>query len=243
MLDMIRLLHGNNKYSYKEFEKFKPLDTICGDASAPDEIKTWSEKDFEYDFDEMQEAAMEELEGKFCSATYLDKLIEVDEWSLEFYTADENGEFIEGSDYEPAPMRYKVNYNTGAGDEDAYSLEEAKKLAELGICYTQKSIDIFDREKEEIIATLPWSGVQAGDDDDPFEEIGGGFLAVFFCAFLLSFCNQLVIMLYTILLPVCHQSVIVLFPKCNIDKIRLDKVRKDKYIYSRADSPTPHQDL
>lgn len=175
MLDMIRLLHGNNKYSYKEFEKFKPLDTICGDASAPDEIKTWSEKDFEYDFDEMQEAAMEELEGKFCSATYLDKLIEVDEWSLEFYTADENGEFIEGSDYEPAPMRYKVNYNTGAGDEDAYSLEEAKKLAELGICYTQKSIDIFDREKEEIIATLPWSGVQAGDDDDPFEEIGGGF--------------------------------------------------------------------
>lgn len=40
MLDMIRLLHGNNKYSYKEFEKFKPLDTICGDASAPDEIKT-----------------------------------------------------------------------------------------------------------------------------------------------------------------------------------------------------------
>ena len=46
----------------------------------------------------------------------------------------------------------------------------------------------------------------------------GGFLAVFFlCAFLLSFCNQLVIMLYTILLPVCYQSVIVLFPKCNIE--------------------------
>lgn len=50
-------------------------------------------------------------------------------------------------------------------------------------------------------------------------------------------------MLYIILVPVCYQSVIVLFPKCNIDKIRLDKVREDKYIYSRADSPTPYPDL
>lgn len=175
MLDMIRLLHGSNKYSYKEFEKFKPLDTICGDASAPDEIKIWSEKDFDYDFDAMKETAIEELEEKFCSATYFEKLIEVDEWSLEFYTANENGEFIEGSDYEPAPMRYKVNYNTGAGDEDAYSIEEAKKKAELGICYTQEPIDIFDREKEEVVSTLPWYGVQPGDDDEPLEEIGGGF--------------------------------------------------------------------
>lgn len=102
MLDMIRLLHGSNKYSYKEFEKFKPLDTICGDASAPDEIKIWSEKDF-------------------------------------------------------------------------YSIEEAKKKAELGICYTQEPIDIFDREKEEVVSTLPWYGVQPGDDDEPLEEIGGGF--------------------------------------------------------------------
>lgn len=152
---MCRLLHGNNRYSYKEFEKFEPLDTICGDASAPDEIKTWSEKDFDYDFNAMKETAMEELEGKFCSSTYFEKLIEVDEWSLEFYTADENGEFIEGSDYEPAPMRYMVNHNTGAGNEDAYSIEEAKKKAELGINYTQQSIDIFDRKTEEVIATLP----------------------------------------------------------------------------------------
>lgn len=174
-INMCRLLHGNNRYSYKEFEKFEPLDTICGDASAPDEIKIWSEKDFDYDFDAMKETAMEELEGKFCSATYFEKLIEVDEWSLEFYTADENGEFIEGSDYEPAPTRYMVNHNTGAGNEDAYSIEEAKKKAELGINYTQQSIDIFDREKKEVIATLPWCGVEPGDDDDPFEEIGGGF--------------------------------------------------------------------
>ena len=102
-------------------------------------------------------------------------MIEVDEWSLEFYTADENGEFIEGSDYEPAPMRYMVNHNTGAGNEDAYSIEEAKKKAELGINYTQQSIDIFGRKTEEVIATLPWYGVEPEDDDDPFEEIGGGF--------------------------------------------------------------------
>ena len=61
-INMCRLLHGNNRYSYKEFEKFEPLDTICGDASVPDEIKIWSEKDFDYDFDAMKETAMEELE-------------------------------------------------------------------------------------------------------------------------------------------------------------------------------------
>lgn len=35
----------------------------------------------------------------------------------------------------------------------------------------------------------------------------GGFLAVFFCVFLLSVCNQLVIMLYTVLITTCNQSV------------------------------------
>ena len=74
-INMCRLLHGNNRYSYKEFEKFEPLDTICGDASTPDEIKIWSEKDFDYDFDAMKETAMEELEGKFCSETYFEKLL------------------------------------------------------------------------------------------------------------------------------------------------------------------------
>lgn len=148
---MCRLLHGNNRYSYKEFEKFEPLDTICGDASAPDEIKTWSEKDFDYDFNSMKETAMEELEGKFCSSTYFEKLIEVDEWSLEFYTADENGEFIEGSDYEPAPMRYMVNHNTGAGNEDAYSIEEAKKKAELALIIHSSQLTYLTEKQKKLL--------------------------------------------------------------------------------------------
>lgn len=38
-------------------------------------------------------------------------------------------------------------------------------------------------------------------------EEKGGFLAVFFCAFLLSVCYLLVIMLYTVPLSLCNQSV------------------------------------
>lgn len=93
---------------------------------------------------------------------YNEYLTDIEEYALEFFQADESGEFVEGSDFELAPMKYMIKYNTGAGDEDAYSLEEAKKLAELGICYTQQSIDIFDREGEEIVATLPWYGVEPG---------------------------------------------------------------------------------
>lgn len=68
------------------------------------------------------------------------------------------------------------NPHSNVGSISPYALvEEAKKKAELSINYTQQSIDIFDREKEEVIATLPWCGVEPEDDDDPFEEIGGGF--------------------------------------------------------------------
>lgn len=168
MLSMIRLLHGERRITNEELKKFQRGDTIWGNDENPEELKRWTIEE--------EEEAEEELENLYCKAVeYNEYLTDIEEYALEYFKADENGEFIEGSDFELAPTRYMVNYNTGAGDEDAYSAEEAKKLAELGICYTQEPINIFDREKEETIATLPWYGVKPGEDDDPVEEIGGGF--------------------------------------------------------------------
>jgi len=168
MLNMIRLLYGECRATNEELKKFQKGDTIWGNDTSPEELKRWKIEE--------AEEAKEEL-SKFCckSVRYNEYLTDIKEYALEYFEADENGEFIEGSDFDLAPMKYMVNYNTGAGNEDAYSLDEAKKLAELGICYTQQSIDIYDREGEEIVATLPWYGVEPGDDDDPVAEIGGGF--------------------------------------------------------------------
>lgn len=167
-MNTIRLLHGECRVTNEEMKKFQKGDTIWGNDTSPEELKRWT-------IEEADEA--EEELSKFCckSVMYNEYLTDIEEYALEFFQADESGEFVEGSDFELAPMKYMIKYNTGAGDEDAYSLEEAKKKAESGICYTQEPIDIFDREKEEVVSTLPWYGVQPGDDDEPLEEIGGGF--------------------------------------------------------------------
>ena len=67
-------------------------------------------------------------------------------------------------------MKYYINYNTGAGNEWADTLEEAKRMADDGAAYTQQPIVIEDEDGNEI-AHRPWWGVQydedEGDETDP----------------------------------------------------------------------------
>lgn len=44
--------------------------------------------------------------------------------------------------------KYYIDYNTGAGNEYAETLEEAKALADEGACYTQESIHIYEVETD-----------------------------------------------------------------------------------------------
>lgn len=62
-------------------------------------------------------------------------------------------------------MRYYINYGTGAGDEyiDG-TLEEAKKVAEDGLAYTQEDVKI-QTEEGDVVAVLRWYGVKPEDDD------------------------------------------------------------------------------
>lgn len=72
---------------------------------------------------------------------------------------------------------YIVNFNTGAGNLEATTLEEAKQLALDGMAYTQQNITI---EKDgKVVTTARWYGVAPTDEDYEsgivLEEIGGGF--------------------------------------------------------------------
>ena len=67
-------------------------------------------------------------------------------------------------------MCYYINYNTGAGNEWADTLEQAKAIADDGAAYTQQPIVIEDEDGNEI-TRRPWWGVQydedEGDETDP----------------------------------------------------------------------------
>ena len=64
--------------------------------------------------------------------------------------------------------RYYVNYNTGAGNEWADTLEAAKALADEGAAYTQVPIVIED-EDGNVVARRPWWGVAYDADEDADE--------------------------------------------------------------------------
>lgn len=67
--------------------------------------------------------------------------------------------------------KFLVNFGTGAGNEYAETLEEAKQIAEENATYTQASITIEDENYNEI-AKLPWWGVYPGEDDEVTIDFG-----------------------------------------------------------------------
>lgn len=61
--------------------------------------------------------------------------------------------------------KYYINYGTGAGNEYIKgTLEEAKKVAEDGLAYTQTDVKIQTEDGEDV-AALNWYGVQPEEDD------------------------------------------------------------------------------
>lgn len=58
---------------------------------------------------------------------------------------------------------YYINFNTGAGNEEASSLNEAMEIAVKGATYTQQPITIINDGNE--VARLPWYGIAPGEDD------------------------------------------------------------------------------
>lgn len=92
MNNTIILVHGISEITEKG-------DSICGIDNCAEEIKRW-------DISAKAEA-MEELSKHRCTyremSTFAGKtVVQADEWALQFCECDEDGEYIDGADYELA---------------------------------------------------------------------------------------------------------------------------------------------
>lgn len=94
MLNTIRLLKGTARLTKNEMKKFDKGDTIWGNDSFPEEIKRWTMEE--------KETAKEELAKLNCTYEEFGELTHIEEYALEYFEADEEGEFYEGSDYDLA---------------------------------------------------------------------------------------------------------------------------------------------
>lgn len=90
MHNTIILKKGYLRLTDKEYEKFSKGDTIWGSDVNPDELKRWDIED--------EESAEKELASYRC--TYEHGYVwDIEEYALEYCHCDEDGGFIEGSDY------------------------------------------------------------------------------------------------------------------------------------------------
>jgi hypothetical protein len=92
MFNTIILLHGESRLNHFEKKRFQKGDTILGDCSDPEELKRWS-------IDQEDEARAELTKHK-CTYEQGIALFDVEEYALEYCECDEDGEFVEGSNYD-----------------------------------------------------------------------------------------------------------------------------------------------
>ncbi len=87
----IILKKGETRLSDKKYKDFEKGDTIWGLNADPEELKRWNIKD--------KEQAEAELAKYRCSYRRSTELWFVEEYALEYCECDEDGGFIQGSDY------------------------------------------------------------------------------------------------------------------------------------------------
>lgn len=88
----IRLLRGEECLTAKEYAKYKRGDSIWGIDSDPDELLRFSI--------EQEEDAQEALRAYKCALYNGIDTVHIVEYALEYFEADEDGEFIQGSDFD-----------------------------------------------------------------------------------------------------------------------------------------------
>lgn len=94
MDNTIRLLKGELRFTESEYKEFQKGDTIFGENVPQEELKRWSI--------EQKEEAKAELAKYRCAYKKGDSLYDVIEYALEYSELDEDGEFVNGGDYDLA---------------------------------------------------------------------------------------------------------------------------------------------
>lgn len=94
MNNTIRLLRGELRFTEQEYKRFQKGDTIFGENVPQEEMKRWS-------IDKKEEAKAE-LAKYRCSYGKDYDCHNVTEYALEYSELDEDGEFVNGGDYDLA---------------------------------------------------------------------------------------------------------------------------------------------
>lgn len=102
----IILQRGWERLTSWEYKKFQKGDTIFGENSSPEELKRWSIEE--------KEEAKRELEKYRCKYKKKFDYWDIEEYALEYCDTDEEGEWLEGSDYDLA----EEEVNEEDDDED-----------------------------------------------------------------------------------------------------------------------------
>lgn len=162
MLDMIRLLHGECRVTNEELKKFKKGDTIWGNDTDPEELKRWT-------IEEKEEA--EEEIAKFCckSVRYNEYLTDIEEYALEYFEADESGEFVDGSDFDLAVMDFD-SFQREALKGNGVQNDAANVWVDVdGKQYTVDISDVLDHEEAEPFEAS--DALESDLDADAWEEL------------------------------------------------------------------------
>ena len=95
MNNTIILLKGTESLTKREYRRFEKGDTIWGDMQDPEELQRWS-----IDQKEEAEKALADLRCEYIQRA---EIVDITEHALQYCECDEDGEFIQGSDYSFAP--------------------------------------------------------------------------------------------------------------------------------------------
>lgn len=141
-MNAIRLLKGERRITNEELKNFQKGDTIWGNDENPEELKRWSI--------EQEEEAKKELSNLRCkNVRYNEHLTDIEEYALEFFQADESGEFVEGSDFELARMDFD-SFQQEALKGNGVQNDAANVWVNIdGKQYTVDISDVLDHEEAE----------------------------------------------------------------------------------------------
>lgn len=92
MFNTIILKKGEETLAKSEYKNFEKGDTIYGENSEPEELKRWSIEE--------KEEAKKELAKYRCEYVKHAECWSVKEYALEYCECDEDGDFVEGADYD-----------------------------------------------------------------------------------------------------------------------------------------------
>lgn len=167
MLNMIRLLHGECRATNEELKKFQKGGTIWGNDTDPEELKRWSM--------EQKEEAKKELSALRCRyARYNEHLTDVEEYALEYFKADESGEFVEGSDFELAKMDFD-SFQQEAIKGNGVQNDAANVWVDVdGKQYTVDISDVLDHEEAEPFEAS--DALESNLDADAWTELYSQYL-------------------------------------------------------------------